>query len=1019
MPPSNNKIRIDASQTTGPNQEALLTFESTDDSPVEMRLGLTSDLSSSAWSPLIATTSIILPNDPESVFVQYKDIYHNTSPVISATHPTAPVNEMIRDITNQSAEIFQLFLAWKKYTDPDFAKYVIYRSDNGTNFTEYATVASSSVNYFFDTTFEFDSGVVKKTYYYRVAIENINGDRSHYTKILSDIPDGQGVDMNPPIISNVASIATSTQRAIITWDTSKESNSTVGFSETPDNFNNIVGVSTMRDVAGILGQHRIVINGLKASTTYYYQVRSTDPQGYTVMQATSSSDVPYSFTTQPGPVISNVSTSSVNKTSATVTWDTSLPADAMVTYSASTSFANAMQITNFSILELFHSITIENLSNNTKYYYYVTSKDADGYQNVGKNIVNDAEVNYEFTTLADAALPFSTSTTCGKSGDNGLMINWLSEKPAISRLLYGTSPGNYSSSTIFSSTYDTAQTAFLANLTASTSYYFILINADLNNNFSTSSTEYVCSTGEKLITEKEANSQIESAFAAGKVAGYVPPAPVVNNGGGGGVLIVDKNDKIAPIITDARVMDVSTSTAKIIWQTNENSSSFVEFGPTANYDSNWGRPELTKTHIAEIRGIQPDTIYHYRISSADASGNLAQIEDRVIKTISVKAELLGHNPANASSTAQATTTMRDFIEKIISSASLDGFDGSLISQYNMLEKLAQVLPTPIFTANPISVTTMDSATVTWQTDKETNSLIAVATEDVFNLNKSQKTPYYRLEGEPYEFVKNHKITLSDLKPGTTYHFQARSRAQLGLVATSKDYTFKTKDEGLSITNFNSEVKNGDQVIFKWLTSQETDAQLKMTPYRNNSLSVDESRIVEERKRSKGHELTMTGLQPGTVYQVELSGIDYTGKKVSKNISSFTTAKDSKPPVISQVQTESALSQGKDRTVQTIISWMTDEPTICEFSFEKGVSDKVDLAEKAPIEAVYSKKHVLVLTKFEPGQVYSFRINASDSSNNVTQSETHTILTPKQREGVFELILRNFESTFGWLKDVGR
>ncbi|KKR20097.1 MAG: hypothetical protein UT48_C0022G0014, partial [Parcubacteria group bacterium GW2011_GWE2_39_37] len=66
-----------------------------------------------------------------------------------------------------------------------------------------------------------------------------------------------------------------------------------------------------------------------------------------------------------------------------------------------------------------------------------------------------------------------------------------------------------------------------------------------------------------------------------------------------------------------------------------------------------------------------------------------------------------------------------------------------------------------------------------------------------------------------------------------------------------------------------------------------------------------------------------------------------------------------------------------------------------------------------------KKHVAVITKFEPGTVYSFRVYANDSAGNTTISKTFTVLTPKQKESVFQLILKNFESTFGWVGNLNQ
>jgi hypothetical protein len=112
-----------------------------------------------------------------------------------------------------------------------------------------------------------------------------------------------------------------------------------------------------------------------------------------------------------------------------------------------------------------------------------------------------------------------------------------------------------------------------------------------------------------------------------------------------------------------------------------------------------------------------------------------------------------------------------------------------------------------------------------------------------------------------------------------------------------------------------------------------------------------------------------------------------------------------------------LSQGRSQTVQTIISWQTDEPAVCQVLYEKGSTNKEDLPEKTQPETGYGRKHVSVLNKFEPGQVYSFRVLCADSESNQLVSGAHTILTPKQNEGVFELIMRNMVSTFGWLRDV--
>ncbi|NTW22753.1 hypothetical protein HGA34_04430, partial [Candidatus Falkowbacteria bacterium] len=110
---------------------------------------------------------------------------------------------------------------------------------------------------------------------------------------------------------------------------------------------------------------------------------------------------------------------------------------------------------------------------------------------------------------------------------------------------------------------------------------------------------------------------------------------------------------------------------------------------------------------------------------------------------------------------------------------------------------------------------------------------------------------------------------------------------------------------------------------------------------------------------------------------------------------------------------------KQLKVQTIVSWQTNEPTIGQVQYIKGVvTDDKEFPDKTPAETTYSRKHVAVVTKFDSGQVYTFRITATDSSGNTVTSKIYTILTPKQKESVFQLILKNFEDIFGWVGKVG-
>ena len=97
------------------------------------------------------------------------------------------------------------------------------------------------------------------------------------------------------------------------------------------------------------------------------------------------------------PVISNVQSSAVTSTGATVTWTTDEPSNSVVNYGLTTSYgstsSNASDVTS-------HSITLTGLSANTLYHYQVQSTDGSG------NLATSGD--FTFTTLQVSLSPIET-----------------------------------------------------------------------------------------------------------------------------------------------------------------------------------------------------------------------------------------------------------------------------------------------------------------------------------------------------------------------------------------------------------------------------------------------------------------------------------------------------------------------------------------------------------------------------------------------------------------------------------
>ncbi|NUO83289.1 DUF4038 domain-containing protein, partial [candidate division KSB1 bacterium] len=88
-----------------------------------------------------------------------------------------------------------------------------------------------------------------------------------------------------------------------------------------------------------------------------------------------------------------------------------------------------------------------------------------------------------------------------------------------------------------------------------------------------------------------------------------------------------------PVISQVLASVTSTTTATITWQTDKPGDSQVEYGLTASY-GNVSVLDTTKTlnHQIALTGLSPNTLYHFRARSRDASGALALSGDFTFTT---------------------------------------------------------------------------------------------------------------------------------------------------------------------------------------------------------------------------------------------------------------------------------------------------------------------------------------------------------------------------------------------------
>jgi hypothetical protein len=93
-------------------------------------------------------------------------------------------------------------------------------------------------------------------------------------------------------------------------------------------------------------------------------------------------------------------------------------------------------------------------------------------------------------------------------------------------------------------------------------------------------------------------------------------------------------DTTPPVISSVAVANISASGATISWATNsEPSDSQVEYGLTTAYGQQTTLDSaLVTSHSVRLSGLTAATLYHYRVKSRDAAGNLAVSGDLTFTT---------------------------------------------------------------------------------------------------------------------------------------------------------------------------------------------------------------------------------------------------------------------------------------------------------------------------------------------------------------------------------------------------
>lgn len=208
-------------------------------------------------------------------------------------------------------------------------------------------------------------------------------------------------------------------------------------------------------------------------------------------------------------------------------------------------------------------------------------EDDDHYKRVKNPCVPGSGTTTPPTT--DTTAPTISSIAVASITSTGASITFTTNEQAITRLFVGTTSPVGTTTSVWQDALSTTHTASLTGLTANTVYYYVVEAKDAAGN--------------------------KTLSAQGSFTTLVTP------------------DTTAPVITALSAASTGSTTASVIWTTNENSNSKVYVSTTTPVNTLtatlFQNATLVTAHNLTLSGLLASTTYYVLATSGDASNNVA------------------------------------------------------------------------------------------------------------------------------------------------------------------------------------------------------------------------------------------------------------------------------------------------------------------------------------------------------------------------------------------------------------
>ena len=395
-----------------------------------------------------------------------------------------------------------------------------------------------------------------------------------------------------------------------------------------------------------------------------------------------------------------------------------------------------------------------------------------------------------------------------------------------------------------------------------------------------------------------------------------------NNGGPGYVFTTTPGPSISP---GPSVSSVSNRTAGITWGTDIAANSTVFFATNTSFASASSTTDgsLVTSHTINLSGLATSTKYYFYVRSVDGSGNI-NTDKNVVAGVPYYYSFNTSNDVTA----------------------------------------------PTFSGFSVTVNTT-SAGVIWTTNKLSDSQIQYGTSTAYSSSTTKDAT----------LTVQHNANLTGLIAGTLYHYRALSTDINSNAGVSGDQTFTTQNPADTIPPVISALTTSsvaiDRATISWTTSELANGTVDFgTTNAYGSLMGSLYDFT-----SSSHSVTLTSLLGNTTYYFRANSSDPAGN-IASSTGSFTTVKDTTPPVISATST-------LVNDTAAFVNWNTNE---LAFSYVNYGLTAGTLTNQVAVTSTPYISHSLPITGLSTLTTYYYQIVAADPSANTTTAPTLSFTT---------------------------